>query len=177
MKRCLMLFLTSLLVAVPRFAFAQSTAARIQGTVTDASGAVVPGAGVSVTNTATGWKIRATSNPEGQYVLYPLPPGTYNIDFEKGGFEAVHIEGLQLYADDNVARNVKLEVGTISQAVTVTAAAAVLNQSPSVENTVTEDQVETLPLNGRDYNQLVFLGTGAVDFQVSGRTTGWARWP
>jgi hypothetical protein len=123
---------------------AQSTAARVQGTVSDPSGAVIPRATVVASNTETGRKIAATSNGAGQYVLFPLSPGVYTIDFQKEGLHAVRIERLELYASDEVVRNVTLEVGAVSQAVTVSAtAAAVLNEAPSVENTVTEDQVNT----------------------------------
>jgi Carboxypeptidase regulatory-like domain len=150
-------------VALPPHAFAQSTAARISGTVVDPSGAAVQNARVSATNLDTGWKVAATSNSEGRYALYPLPPGTYIVDFEKTGFHTYRIEQIQLYASDSVGRNAQLEVGAISQAVTVSSSVLVLNETPSTESTITEDQVNTLPLNGRDYNQLVLLGGGAVD--------------
>jgi hypothetical protein len=160
-----------LLVAlVPSLLPAQSTAARVLGTVTDATGAVIPSVSVVATNPATGWKTTSTSNAEGQYVLFPMPPGVYRLDFKKEGLKAVRIEQLTLNASDEVVRNVKLEVGATAQTVTVsaTANAAILNETPSTENTVTEDQVDTLPLNGRDYNQLVFLSAGATDYSVTG---------
>src|SRR5215472_2099322 len=140
-------------LALSPIARAQSTAARVVGTTTDPTGALIQGVAVTATNPATGWKTTAGSNAEGQYVLYPLPPGVYDIRFEAAGFQSVQVTGMEVYANDEVVRNVSLEVGKISQEVTVsaTAAAAILNQSPSVENIVTEDQVNTLPLNGRDY--------------------------
>jgi carboxypeptidase family protein len=164
-------FVNSLLLAVGLLlapailpiARAQSTAARISGTVVDASGAALQNARVSATNLETGWKVNAASNAEGRYVLFPLPPGTYSVDFEKTGFHTLRIEQIQLYAGDSVGRNARLEVGAISQAVTVSSSVLALNESPSTESTITEDQVNTLPLNGRDYNQLVLLGGGAVD--------------
>src|SRR5690348_6395141 len=97
----------------------QSTAARISGVITDATGAVVPGAGAAAVNVETGQKIAGTSNHYGQYVLYPLPAGTYRLDFEKQGFRGYRIEQLQVYANDDVGRNVRLEVGMTSQEVTV----------------------------------------------------------
>jgi hypothetical protein len=148
-------------------ASAQTTAARISGVVMDPSGAAVPEAKVSATNLETGWKVNASSNIEGRYVLYPLPPGVYSVDFEKTGFHSFRIEQIQLYASDSVGRNARLEVGAISQAVTVSTSALALNENPTTESTITEEQVNTLPLNGRDYNQLVLLGGGAVD-PVSG---------
>src|SRR5689334_3512567 len=138
MRNCLVSLLCFLLLSLPRFASGQSTAARIAGTVTDPTGALVQGVAVVATNPATGWKTNAGSNAEGQYVLYPLPPGVYNLTFEFAGFQAVHVEKLQVYANDEVVRNVKLEVGKVSQEIVVaaTADAAVLNTSPSIENIV-----------------------------------------
>jgi carboxypeptidase family protein len=167
MKRNKLLVLVlALLVATP-YAFGQTTAARITGTVVDPTGAPVPAATVIATSKETGWKTTTISNDEGRYVLYPLPPGAYTVDFEKTGFRSHHIEQVQLYASDSVARNAQLEVGSISQEVTVSASTLGLNEKPTVESTITAEQVETLPLNGRDYNQLVLLGGGAVD-QTSG---------
>ena len=159
-----------LILLQPLLLRSQSTAARVFGTVTDSTGAVIPSASVVATNPATAWKITAASNGDGQYVLFPMPPGVYVIDFKKEGLRTVRIEQLALNASDEVMRNVTLEVGAASQAVTVyaTVTEAILDETPSVENTVTQDQVDTLPLNGRNYNQLVFLSAGAVDYGVSG---------
>ncbi len=149
--------------------YGQSTAARILGTVTDASGAVIPAASVTATQVETGWKTTATSSPEGQYSLYPLQPGIYALNVEKIGFRAVSIERLQVYASDNVVRNVAMQVGGVAETVTVSATseAATLDHTPSVQSTITREQIEDLPLNGRDYNQLVFLAAGAVDYKDS----------
>jgi hypothetical protein len=156
-----------LALAASPCAFGQTTAARISGTVSDPTGAPVPSATVVATNRETGWKTTTTSNGEGRYVLYPLPPGTYAIDFEKAGFRSHHIDQVQLYASDSVGRDAQLEVGELSQTVTVSASTMALNEKPTVESTITEEQVANLPLNGRDYNQLVLLGGGAVDPTVT----------
>src|SRR5579862_5349470 len=135
----------ALLTILPLWLYGQSTAARVLGTVTDHSGAVIPDAAVVATSTETGWKTNATSNAAGQYALFPLPPGIYAIDFHKEGLRSAYIDRLEVSASDEVVRNVALEVGGVSQSVTVEAAAgaAVLNETPSVENVVTEDQVNT----------------------------------
>jgi hypothetical protein len=166
-RACAALVVLSLILAFPQLLPGQSTAARVSGTVTDPTGAAIPAAAVSATNTETGRSITTSSNGVGQYVLYPLPSGIYRIDIAKEGFRSTRIEQLQLYANDDVSRNVRLAVAAISQEVTVSAAVPALDRSPSVESAITEDQVNTLPLNGRDYNQLVLLGGGAVD-PVSG---------
>ena len=153
---------------------AQSIAARISGHVTDPSQAALSGASATAVNTTTGWKTTATANVEGQYVLYPLPPGVYEVTFGATGMQTARLERLQLYANDNVVRNIRLEVASIAQAVTVSAAAVTVNASPTVESTITEEQVQNLPLNGRDYNQLVLLGAGAIDPGIAPtRTPTW----
>ncbi len=146
----LVLFLTVL--TSPLALYGQSTAARISGTIMDSTGGVVPEAAVTATNTSTGWKTAAATSTNGQYVLYPLQPGAYRISIRKTGFQPVDIEELQLHASDNVARNMTLDVSSVHQQVTVSAVAegAVLEQSVSVENTVTREQIDDLPLNGRD---------------------------
>jgi hypothetical protein len=121
--------------------FAQSTAARLSGVITDSSRGLVPGTSVEAVDTATGRKITVSSNADGRYVLYPLPPGVYDVSFEKSGFQQARVTRLQLYANDDVLRNVQLSVGSIAQEVTVSAAAAMVSHSISSESTVTEDQV------------------------------------
>lgn len=158
----------TLLSAFVPAVFGQSTAARVSGSITDATKGVVPGATAVATSPATGWTTRSASNAEGRYTLYPLPPGVYNISFEKSGFQSVRVEQILLHANDDVVRNVQLPVGSVSQEVTVSATAPVVSQTISTESTVTEEQVQTLPLNGRDYNNLVFLGAGTVDPKVTG---------
>ncbi len=148
----------------------QTTAARVSGSITDTTKGVVPGAAAVATNTATGWTTKSASNAEGRYVLYPLPPGVYDLSFEKSGFQTARVAQIQLYASDDVVRNVQLPVGSISQEVTVSDTAAVVSQTISTESTVTQEQVQSLPLNGRDYNNLVFLGAGTVDPKVTNAT-------
>ena len=88
----------------------------------------------------------------------PLPPGVYNITVTKEGFSAFVISGLKVDVSASLSRNITLEVGTISQSVSVTAEAAIMQtDSPSVASTIVRQQIEELPLNGRDFNQLVLL--------------------
>jgi hypothetical protein len=157
------------LLLCPIVLHGQSTSARLSGTVTDASGAVIPGASVIAVDTATGWKTTATSGAEGQYVLYPLPPGVYQVSLEKSGFQTVRIGQLQVYANDSLVRNVTLLVSAVAEAVTIsaTADAAALDHTPSVQSTITREQIENLPLDGRDYFQLVFLAAGALQYKDS----------
>ena len=148
---------------------AQTTAGRFSGTVTDPSGAAVPKAGILARNTETGQKIGTSSNGEGAFVLYPIPPGTYTVTVQKEGFNSFEISALKIDVSESVTRNIALQVGGMTQTVSVTAeAAAVTTDSPSIAATIVRDQIEELPLNGRDYNQLVLLSAGAVDNNTGG---------
>jgi Carboxypeptidase regulatory-like domain/TonB-dependent Receptor Plug Domain len=152
-------------------AFAQSTAGRFSGTVTDASIATVPGVKVSAVNVDTGQRLTETTNAQGQFVLYPLPPGVYNVTLQKAGFSNYAIDGVRIEVSSSVVRNVQLEVGSTGASVTVSAEATSMQaDSSSVESTIVRRQVEELPLNGRDFNQLVLLAAGAVDNSVGGGT-------
>ena len=148
---------------------AQSTAGRFSGTVTDPTGALTPGVEVAALNTETGQKLLVRSNAEGQFVLYPLPAGAYDVTFSKEGFTTFKIAGMKVDVSESVARNVTLNVGAISQSVSVSAeSAAIETDSPSIAATIVRDQIESLPLNGRDFNQLVLLSAGSVDNATGG---------
>ena len=148
---------------------AQTTAGRFSGAVTDASGAAVPQALVTALNSETGLKLSERTNVEGRFVLYPLPPGVYDITARKEGFHTFVISGLKVDVSETVARNISLEVGAMTQSVSVTAeAASIQTDSPSVEATIDRGQIEELPLNGRDFNQLVLLSAGSVDNNTGG---------
>ena len=150
---------------------AQTTAGRFSGTVTDPSGAGVPKAAVSALNTETGQKISETTTSEGRFVLYPLPPGTYDVTVQKEGFSSFTISALKIDVSESVARNISLQVGAMAQSVSVTAeSAAVLTDSPAIAATIVRQEIEELPLNGRDFNQLVLLSAGSVDNSVGGGT-------
>jgi len=157
-----------------RALFAQSAAARIDGMVQDASGAVVAGARVTATNQETREQRSNLTNDHGLYVLYPLSPGVYTMTAEIAGFRAASVENLRLDVTDTLVRNFTLEVGSVQQDVTVSAEAVpIINQTMSVESLVTRDQLEVLPLNGRDFSQLALLAAGAVDSNVqSGKDAG-----
>jgi hypothetical protein len=148
---------------------AQSTAGRFSGTVTDPSGAAVPAVRVTAINGETGQKIGEKTNSEGNFVLYPLAPGRYDITAQKDGFATLSIEGVTIDVAQSIARNLRLQVGAITQSVSVGAEVeTVQTDSPSVEATIVRRQIEELPLNGRDFNQLVLLSAGSVDNNTGG---------
>ena len=156
MKKSLICALTAFLLT--GLLHAQTTSGRVAGTVTDSSGAVVVGAKVTARNVETGAERTSASNAEGLYVLFPLQPGVYQITVQSPGFRTEKLEDLRIDVGAVLTRNVKLEVGAVEQQVVVSAdVAPVLSQSASIESTIVREQIESLPLNGRDFNELITL--------------------
>ena len=168
MRKSLWLFLCFfLLLAVS--AFAQE--ATIVGTITDSSGAVVPNATITITNTATGQARKLTSNNVGQYVAPALVTGTYDLKVEAGGFSVADTKGVVLDVSDRRRVDFTLKVGATQQEITVEAAPiAVKTDSGEVSNLITGQQITQLETNGRSLYSIVNLTTGASslqnDFQV-----------
>lgn len=147
---------------------AQSTAGRLTGTVSDSMGAVLAEATVTVTNRGTGEQESTHAGKDGNYSIFPIVPGTYDITVERTGFGSVVLKDVVFDVNSTVIRNFKLVIGNVSEQVTVNGdAAPLLNQSISVESTITEQQLNALPLNGRDFNQLVLLAGGTTDNSVA----------
>jgi hypothetical protein len=163
-----LVLLVSVILGVSGVAAAQSVAARLMGTITDPSGAVVAGAVVTTTNDGTGKRQTVVAGRSGEYVVFPLEPGTYHIQVTKDGFRSVSLRDVVFDVNDSVVRDFHLAVGSSSDAVTVSAASApLLTQDISVESVITARQLNALPLNGRDFNQLVLLTPGATDNTVA----------
>ena len=134
----------------------------IQGVVTDTTGAVVPGANLTLTNPATGETQVRTSNDAGVYNFNALPAAPFRLEVEKDGFEKKVIDNLQLIPEQANAVNVQLTVGAASQTVTVNAETEPLLQSEtaSINGVVTDNQIQHMPSFGRDVYQLVQLAPG-----------------
>jgi len=149
-------------------AVAQSVAARLMGTVTDPSGAVVVGAAVTTMNLGTGARQSVHTSRDGQYLVFPLEPGRYDITVTKSGFGSISLRDLAFDVNDSALRDFHLPVGGSNEVVTVSASSApLLSQDISVESVVTQQQLNALPLNGRDFNQLVLLSPGSTDNTVA----------
>src|SRR3954469_19959893 len=128
----------------------------ISGLVTDSSGAAVPGATVTVTNTATSGKRNTTTNAEGLYTFPAVPPGSYELKVELQGFKTAAIRAFKVDVQQTVRVDVPLQVGTLDETVTVTGTATFLNTQSTTLGTVIENKIVTeLPLNGRQYLNLV----------------------
>src|SRR5580704_16941023 len=142
--------------------FSQTTSG-LTGTVTDLSGATMPGAKVTLTSTETGAQRESTSNDVGSYEFTALQPGGYTLTFQKEGFAQVTSAAIRLEVNQVARLDVSMHLGAINDTVEVTAAAALLEQSTSQIGQVIETKaVSDLPLNGRNFAQLAILGTGVV---------------
>jgi hypothetical protein len=166
-------FLLALLLLVTSVAFGQLTTADILGTVTDATGAVVPNAAVSLTNLGTNEKRSTESNSSGDYTFSLLPVGHYSITVKAKGFEASITKDLSVEAGDHARNDVHLLLGAESTIVEVTASTPLLQaDSATVSSTVTAKAVQDLPLNGRNFVQLVDLVPGANPGAGNGLSSG-----
>jgi hypothetical protein len=154
-------------------AFGQGTSASLTGQVTDNSGAVVPGATVTATNTDTSLAQTATTNGEGIYLIAPLPPGHYKLTVEGKGFERYVQSGIELSVNVASTQNVVLKTGSLQNTVTVFENAELINTTtPELGTTVNEAAITQLPLNGRDPSSLVFLAPGTVSVVSNGSGLG-----
>jgi outer membrane receptor protein involved in Fe transport len=134
----------------------------ITGVVKDSSGAVVPRANVTLLNAATGLATHTITDSQGLYVSPPLTPGNYDVKVVAPGFSKVD-EHVRLEVGQRLAADIALAVGAAADTVEVQATGAVLqSESSSVSNLRTEEAVKNLPLNGRNYAELVGLGAGTV---------------
>ncbi len=163
MKRHVARFLVVLLSCLGALS-AQTISGRISGTVIDPSGAAVPGAKVTVTNTDTQLVRNMNTDDKGFYVSDNLPIGPYSVLVDQTGFKSAQQTGLFLAADGHVTANFSLQIGQSSQTVEVVAAAAeTLNTvSGEVAQVIDKQQVDNLALNGRSYMELLTLVPGAV---------------
>ena len=134
----------------------------IQGAVTDNTGAVVPGAKLTLVNPATGETQERVSNDAGVYNFNALPAAPFRLEVEKDGFQKKIIDNLQLIPEQANAVNVQLEVGAAVQTVTVNAESTPLLQTEtaSINGVVNDNQIQHMPSFGRDVYQLVQLAPG-----------------
>src|SRR6202521_5875118 len=142
--------------------WAQATA-QISGSVQDSSGAVLPGAEITATQTDTGVSRMTISNETGSYVLPNLPLGPYRLQAALPGFRTFVQTGIVLQVNSNPTINVVLQVGQVSEQVEVQANASLVEtRNVSVGQVMESARIVELPLNGRNAQELLLLGGGAV---------------
>ncbi|MEO8078677.1 MAG: carboxypeptidase-like regulatory domain-containing protein, partial [Acidobacteriota bacterium] len=145
-------------------ASAQTATGQITGSVQDPSGAVIRKVKITVTNQDTGLTRTTTTNDQGDYVVPLLPVGKYLLTAEQSGFKIALRSDVTLNVDQIQRLDLQLETGNVNETVEVKADAVALDTgSASIGQTITEKQVTELPLNGRNFVQLLFLGAGAVE--------------
>jgi len=143
---------------------AQTATGQISGTVKDSTGAVVPGATVTIHSDATGLTRTAITDQNGDYVFALLPPSTYSVQGELQGFSVAREAGIKLAVDNRIRVDLTMAVGEMTETVEVQAATVALeSESARVGQTISEKQITELPLNGRNFLSLLFLNAGAVD--------------
>src|SRR5215471_13646726 len=154
-----------LLMAIPLFA--QLPTGTILGTVKDSSGAVIPGAGVTLTNTDTSLTRTGSSAEDGSYRFPALPVGHYRLDVMQAGFSALSRTGITLEVGQEARIDLTLEVGSPAQIVTVAEEAPLVQTSSStLGGVVNEQQVSDLPLNGRNLVGLTLMQPGVTQTTV-----------
>jgi hypothetical protein len=156
-------------------AAAQFDTATVVGTVRDSSGGVVPGATVTLTNTATGVSATRTTNAEGNYEFFTVRPGMYIVTAEQTGFSIALVDQVQVQVAARLRVDLQMAVGQLSEKVEVIAASPLVETDTSQRGQViTREQTQALPLNGREYSSLALLTTG-VRQSALGRASGTPR--
>jgi hypothetical protein len=164
---------------------AQNAQGTILGHIEDPSGGAVPNAKVTLFNEGTGISVVFSTGTVGDYVFVKQIPGTYDVTVEAQGFKVATTTGLILQVDQTLRQDFALEVGALSQQVTVSASAPMLqSDSTTIGGTVNERTIETLPLNGRDYTTLIAINAGVAQpsggiqvsvFDIHGLNPGWSE--
>lgn len=155
--------LAALALACISAVVAQVGTGSIRGSVTDPSGAVVPNAAVTVRNVQTGISNKLVSDADGRYAAPSLPIGQYEVQIQAPGFETAVREKIDLAVGEQREVNVALALGQMSQQVAVAEQAAQLDTATStVSGLINQAQMRDLPLNGRNFEQLIVLTPGVV---------------
>lgn len=167
------------LLLFTQFAVADSVYATIRGTVTDSTGAILPGVQVTATNTQTGVSTSTTSQDNGRYEFLQLPVGSYSVSATKQGFKTYKSTAFTLVVNQVYELGVNMQVGTVSETVEVKAEAVQVDTTTIQQQTViNSQQIVDLPLLGRNFTQLEQLAPGVMSssdrfgtFSVNGSQT------
>jgi hypothetical protein len=153
----------SLLVFAASMTWGQTGTTSLRGVVLDKSGAAVVGARIKLANTAQALQRETRSNSSGEYEFLALPPGTYTLTAEKEGFSKYEEKGLHLLVNAPSTVTVKLEVGSVTSQIEVSAAGESINTTDaSLGNAFDENQVKQLPLESRNVPDLLSLQAGVL---------------
>lgn len=172
MKRVLVLgALVSLMLT--SWLLGQSSSGTFLGSVRDASGAVIPGATITIVNQDTGFRREAAVDGNGEFELPYVPLGNYTVQCKARGFKSVDRTGVNLQVDQKARIDFTLSVGDVTETITVEEAAPLVKTASSEFGEVVQKRaVQELPLNGRNYVQLVHLTAGVTTGQQGGNIEG-----
>jgi len=150
----------------------QATTGAILGTVVDVTGAVVPGATVQITSEGTGRTQTIPTDNQGRYIVPDLPVGTYEVQASKDGFQTLIKKKITLNVGAQTVIDFALQVGQASQAVTVEANTVQVETTTSdIGTLISQAQMEQLPLNGRNFEQLITLGIGVQNVSTNNHSS------
>src|SRR5713101_7246017 len=167
MKQLLVVLLLVLFLIIPTDA--QTFRGAINGTVTDPSGAVVPGAHVKATNKATSIDYTSESTSDGNFVFQDLPVGTYKVTVIVAGFPTLEVDGILVAQGAIYTLNAGIKMSQQSTTVEVSAAALTLDTTTSTQSTLVEGaDLQAMPLNGRDFTQLISVTPGFGGYSAGG---------
>ncbi len=152
--------LVALTIALPTHAQTQITTGTIQGTVTDANGAVVPGANVEIKNLDTNSSKTLTTDDGGRFVALALPPGNYSVTISKQGFATAVAEKLELTVGQALNLPVSMKISQVEERVTITSTPTVDTVKTESSTTLNETSVSTTPILGRKFEDLLTLTPG-----------------
>jgi hypothetical protein len=162
------IFFALLVIASTAIVVFSQANAKVSGTVTDPNGAGVPGATVKLQNQATKIEVETTTNDSGYFNFVNLNPTTYILRVEVQGFKGVQTPPFDVGVSEAVTRNISLTIGQVSETVEISTAAELIQQSSSDLGTVIPEKVvQDLPLNGRNFTQLLTLTPGVTPVSTS----------
>ena len=163
LTRHLWLWLIVTCLALPASLSGQKATAELVGTVRDPTGAVLVGTVVKLIEIDTGLTRSVSTNNDGTYVLSGVPAGRYTLEAQLAGFKRKRTEGIVLQVNHRTRIDIAMEIGEISQTLDVQGAAPVVDtESPTIGSVTTEKAIQQLPLNGRDFTQLIGLAPGVA---------------
>ncbi|MDP2996008.1 MAG: carboxypeptidase-like regulatory domain-containing protein, partial [Bryobacterales bacterium] len=155
---CRLAVLVAAVLAIAPVALAQTSNASIVGTVTDPSSAAVPGVAITVTNQGTNVSREVSTAGDGSYRVYPLNPGTYQVKASTTGFKTKIQPAVTLEVAAVLKVDFQLEVGAVTESIEVVSTAPIMQtQEASVGGVISTSQLERIPVNGRNYTQLIVL--------------------
>ena len=173
-----LLALTTILI--PMSTLGQHATASINGRVTDTTCSVIPGAAVILRNTDTNVTVRATTNNSGYFTFVDVTPGAYKMVVAKPGFKKVELPAFPVVVNQVLTENEVMSPGAETEIVTVNAAAegVVLERSSSeLGNVIQSKEIQQLPLNGRNFTQLLILSPGVTPVSTAQGSRSARRMP